>query len=258
MVVNQDKDDADRCAVALCDIIKERDMDAVVLESTDCSEVDVVVSVGGDGTLIMAAKMGAMYDKPVVGVNLGRLGYLAQIDKDYMGEYADRIARGEYVLHERMMLGVEIKRDGHIITDDVAINDVVVSRGGMSRGIRINTYVGGVELNKYFADGVIVSTPLGSTAYSLSAGGPVVDYESDVMLVTPICPHSFSVRPYVASGGREISLTLDLKNDQSGVVVVDGGGSLYIGEEDVVVVKRLEQRVKFINFYDVNCFERLN
>lgn len=257
IVVNEAKDDANKYTRLLCKIVEEYDMHAMVMTNSDCSEIDVVMSLGGDGTLIRAAKMGALYDRPVVGVNLGRLGYLAQIDKDDIRNCVGRIARGDYKLCERMILDVEIQKEEQIVAKDVAINDVVVSRGSMSRGIRISSYVDDTKLNEYFADGVIIATPLGSTAYSLSAGGCVVDADAKVILVTPICPHSLSVRPYIASAKREIKLTVDLKGENVGVVVVDGGSSWDIGKKDVVLIRESERVVKLISFRDTNCFYRL-
>lgn len=257
IVVNEAKDDADKYTKLLCDTVEGYGMHAVVMTNSDCRDVDVVISIGGDGTLIRTAKMGALYNKPVVGVNLGRLGYLAQIDKDDIRNCVGRMARGDYKLCERMILDVEIQKEGEVVAKDVAINDVVVSRGSISRGIRISSYVDDAKLNEYFADGVIVATPIGSTAYSLSAGGCVVDADAKVMLVTPICPHSLSVRPYIASAKREIKLTVDLKGDNVGVLVVDGGSSWNIGTRDVVLIRESERVVKLISFRDVNCFCRL-
>lgn len=258
IVVNRAKDCASKYTKILYNVIKEHDMHAIEMTDKDFSNVDVVMSVGGDGTLIRAAKMGFMNDIPVVGVNLGRLGYLAQIDKDDIERYVGRMACGDYKLYEMMLLDVVLKRGERIIAQDIAINDVVLSRGSVARGIRISSYKDGSLLNEYFADGIIVATPLGSTAYSLSAGGPVVDTKAQVVVLTPICPHSFSARSFVASAEREIMLTVDLKDNQVGNVVVDGNNSWEISEGDVVVVKKSKRVVKFVNFYDVNCFERLN
>ena len=258
IVVNQAKDYASEYTKLLYNIIEEHNMNALVMTEEDFSYVDIVMSVGGDGTLIRTAKMACMYNKPVVGVNLGHLGYLAQIDKDNIKNCVARIACGDYKLCERMILDVSIRKGKSIVADDIAINDIVVSRGSEVRGIRISSYKDGNLINKYFADGVIVATPLGSTAYSLSAGGPVVDTEAQVVVLTPICPHSFSARSFIAPVESEIVITVDLKKDQLGTVVVDGSNSWDISEGVYVLIKKSKRLVKFIKFYDINCFERLN
>ncbi|MBP5427385.1 MAG: NAD(+)/NADH kinase [Clostridiales bacterium] len=258
VLVNEAKDENRVYTNLLCDIIRKYKLNvSIITDGDNCSIFDIIMSVGGDGTLIKTAKIGAKYNKPIVGVNLGKLGFLAKIDKDDIESYIKRISNGDYTLQKRKLINMNIIREGEKVVDDIALNDVVVSRKLVSRGIRINTYIDDMFINNYFADGVIVSTPLGSTAYSLSAGGPIVDARADVLVITPICPHSFSVRPYIAYCNSEIKITLDLKPNQHGVLIVDGSESCSVCQDDVVLIKESEKYATFINFGNENYFDKL-
>ena len=253
VVVNENKDTNMIYTNQLIDIIKKRNFVPTIIKAeTDCCSSDLIISVGGDGTFLTAAKFGAINNKPVVGINLGVLGFLTKIKKDEIESYIDRIIHNKYTLQRRTMLDISIIRDNHILFSKVALNDVVVSRESTSRGIRINSYIDDILLNNYLADGIIISTPTGSTAYSFSAGGPIVDTLAKVMILTPICPHSSSARSYVTTDEKNIKVTLDLKANQRAIVTVDGNENYNLFENDVVLIKKSSLFCTLIDFFEDN------
>ena len=234
----------------LLGILKKRNLhSSIITEKDDCSNFDVIISIGGDGTFLKAAKLSAINKTPIVGINLGVLGFLTKINKDNIEHYIDRIVNNDYKLQKRSMLTIDVVRDKHVLFSGNALNDVVVARSVISRGIRINSYIDNILLNNYLADGIIISTPTGSTAYSFSAGGPIVDTLANVIILTPICPHSSCARSYVTTDEKNIKITLDLKLNQKGVVTVDGNENYYICKDDVVLIKKSSLFCNMIDFF---------
>lgn len=258
LVVNKTKDTNLRYTKKLIDIIKNNGMNAYVLkDGTKAQMLDLIVSIGGDGTLLKTSKIGSKYNKPVVGVNLGKLGFLTQIDKDNMEYFVKRIIANDYSVQKRMMLKINIVRNGKIIVSQNALNDVVISRKSISRVIRIDSYIDDVLQNQYLADGLIVATPSGSTAYSLSAGGPIVDALANVIVITPVCPHSFCDRSFVTTHDKTIKIKLDLDKNQRAIVTIDGQEYFNILKDDIIIVEKSDLETTLVTFDDVNCFEIL-
>lgn len=207
----------------------------------DASCCDAVLSVGGDGTFLRANATAVQFGLPILGVNLGTVGFLAEVEWEQLETACRQLAMGEYIIRERMML--EAHMDGKVW---LALNDVVLSRGGYSRLIGVNASIDGETVGRYIADGLIVSTPTGSTGYSLSAGGPIVHPAVECILLTPICAHSLQHRPVVAAPEQCITLSLDDTHAQSVQCAIDGQGCFVLTPDKQLVVTRAAQPALFI------------
>ncbi len=168
--------------------LKEEDIEG----DTDCCIV-----LGGDGTMLMAARVLVNYNIPFIGINCGNLGFLSEVEQESIYDTLDRLIDDNFIVENRMMLTGQLIRDNEVISENVALNDIVINRNGPLRVIDFNIYVNGLKLNEYRADGMIVATPTGSTAYSMSAGGPIVKPSANLILLTPICPHTLNTRSII-------------------------------------------------------------
>ncbi len=215
---------------------------------------DIAIAMGGDGTIIHCAKRAAAFGKPVLGINCGRLGFMAGLELDEL-EKLHYLITGEYDTDYRMMLDVTVTNKGETIHYS-ALNEAVVSRGPLSRMIEVEVSNHGVPLPTYEADGVIIATPTGSTAYSLSAGGPVVDPALRCLLLTPVCPHSLHTRPYIFN--EDACLTVKPHTRQNGPMVfinVDGEKAVVVPEGGVIQVTRASVdamliKLRYCPFYE--------
>ena len=214
---------------------------------------DVTVAVGGDGTIIHVAKRAAASGKAVLGVNCGRVGFLAGIEADQL-ELLDRLVEGRYSCEERMLLHVRVSNAEREYT---VMNELVVSRGSFSRMTEIDVKCGSDAVTTYRADGLLVATPIGSTAYSLSAGGPVVDPSLSCMLLTPICAYSLSARPYIFGGNTTLEI-LPRPMRAPLYLTVDGEVRLALEEGDTLVVNREAFCARLIHIRDASFFNVLN
>ena len=220
------------------------------------SSCDIVVSVGGDGSFINAAKVATDNNKPVLCINAGKLAYLACLESDEL-ELLSKVAKGEYITEKRMMLSVSIlDKTNRIIYHSNCINDAVVSRSGVIRIMKLSVSCNGAPLINYMADGAIVSTPTGSTAYSLSAGGPVIDPCVESILLTPVCAHSVFSRSVVLGGSSELEITHD--NSGEAILSCDGQSAVVIPEGAVVTVKKSEKCASFIKIKSDTFIDVLN
>jgi NAD+ kinase len=192
-----------------------------VLEPDLALDADLIVAVGGDGTMLHAARMAAMADVPVLGVNRGRLGFLADVGPEQMLQSVDDALAGRCRAERRMLLAAHILADG-IGIDALALNDVVVAKRETGRMVDVRTWVNGAYVNTHVGDGLIVATPTGSTAYALSCGGPIVEPGLDVLVVVPICPHTLADRPIVVSRRSTITVLLHERFDTRAQVACDG------------------------------------
>lgn len=219
------------------------------------SSCSAVMVLGGDGTLLSVARTWPFWGMPLLGVNLGNLGFLTEVEEvDVLAALAV-LRRGEYVLQERMMLKVLVNRDGRQVYESVVLNDCVVTKGAFARMIRLEVYIGNNFFKTFPADGVIISTPTGSTAYSLSAGGPIVDPTMRLMLLTPICPHMLQARPLVVSPQDRIAVKVHSIHEDV-VLTLDGQEGVRVYPKDEVVVECSDivtRLVKIVprSFYDV-------
>jgi len=208
--------------------------------------IDLAIVIGGDGTLLHVARKMAGYDIPLVGINLGRLGFLTDIPADNMEQTLGQILDGEYDLEERSMLSAEIMRGGKIVHTANAFNDVIIGKGELSRLIEFETYQDGEFVNSMRADGVIVATPTGSTAYAMSAGGPILHPNLGAIVLVPICPHTLSDRPIVVSSDSVIEVVLT-GGSQNVHATFDGQEMFALNNSDHVFIRRAESPVKLIH-----------
>ncbi len=216
--------------------------------------VDMLVALGGDGTLLRAGRLAAGYRVPILGVNLGRLGFLAEVSPQAWQSGLERVLAGDYWLEKRLMLDAEMVREGQILGNYRALNDVVVSRGTLARVIRVTAYVDGSRLTTYVADGVIVSTPTGSTGYALAAGGPILPPELKNMLIVAIAPHLSMDKAIVLDEGSEV--WMDVETDHQVILTVDGQFEVEMRHGDRVVVRASPYAAYFVRLQDKSYFYR--
>ena len=216
---------------------------------------DMVICFGGDGTILHMAKTATRAGIPILGINIGTMGFMAELEITEL-EQLKRIATGEYTIDERMMLDVTVHRDKDIIFHDICLNDVVITKGAVARIVHLSVECDGVQAMECGGDGVIIATPTGSTAYSLSAGGPIVEPDARNMLITPVCAHDVVSRCIVASDQRVITVSLIKNSRRNAFLSVDGGKALRMNMGDVATVKTSHLRTKLVrlknrSFYDV-------
>ena len=216
---------------------------------------ELIVCFGGDGTILHMAKTATRAGLPILGVNIGTMGFMAELESSELSELK-RIATGDYTVDSRMMLDVTVHSDRDIILHDICLNDVVISKGAVARIVHLSVECDGVQAMECGGDGVIIATPTGSTAYSLSAGGPIVEPEAHNILITPICAHDVMSRCMVASEKRVITVGLTMNARRNAFLSVDGGKALRLNMGDVATIKKSDLltrlvRLKDRSFYDV-------
>ncbi len=210
------------------------------------SESDLIISMGGDGTLLRAARFVGRSEIPLLGINLGRLGFLTEIPVSQWREALERVQQGQYQIVERMLLTCEVKRDNQVIVGGDALNDVVIHRGAVSRLLDLEISINDNYVGTYSADGLIISTPTGSTAYSLSAGGPIVNPDVSCLLLTAICPHTLSARPLIISDREKITVKERVIDGIS--LTMDGHLNFVLLKNDEVFVEKASYGMKFVHF----------
>ena len=220
---------------------------------------DMVISVGGDGSMLRAAKLAAAENKNVLGINAGRLAYLCGLDKNEL-TLLSCLNDGKFTVQQRMMLHVTVEKDGNIIYEDTCLNDAVFSRGANLKLINLCVKTGGRDIADYLADGAIFATPTGSSAYSMSAGGPIVEPVLEAVLLTPICPHSLAVRPYIFSGDAEFEVSVKPVYEETDNVFLscDGGEAVQIDESCIVRISKSDIKAGFISIKTDNFIDVLN
>ncbi len=218
----------------------------------------VVISVGGDGSMLRAAKLTVDYEKPILCINAGRLAFMAGLESDEL-KLLKKLIDGEYIIDRRMLLDVSVKRGEKEIFSSECINDVVLARGATLKITDICVNCDGKLINTYRADGIIVATPTGSSAYSLSAGGPVINPSIEAILVTPICPQSLFARSIVFSDKNKIDIYCGEKTMNTDLFLsCDGEESKTVTKGDIISVKKSEKYAKFIRIKNDEFFEILN
>lgn len=219
------------------------------------SQVDVIAALGGDGTILHVAKNTAESGTPVLGVNIGRLGFMAGVEINEL-DGLKKLVSGDFITDDRMMLEISVDCGGKIKKYH-ALNDAVVSKGALSRILDITISCNGRQVGNYRADGVIISTPTGSTAYSLSAGGPVIDPILESMAVTPICPHSLISRTILFAPQNVIGLQPQKLSDREAYLTVDGQESLKLENCENVLVSKAKNKARLIRLKDISFYEVL-
>ena len=218
---------------------------------------ELVICFGGDGTILHMAKTATRRNVPILGVNIGTLGFMAELEASEMDLLA-KLAKDEYAVDTRMMLDVVVQRDRDIIFHDIGLNDVVITKGSVARIAHLGVKCDGVEVMECDGDGIIVATPTGSTAYSLSAGGPIVEPEARNILITPICAHDVMSRCMVASDKRTVTVELVQNARRNAYLSVDGGKSLRLNMGDVTTIKKSNLETKLIRLKDRSFYDVLN
>jgi len=218
-----------------------------------CSSVDFIVTIGGDGTLLSTVRKSFDYDIPILGVHAGNLGFLADISMNELDEFIQKIIKGEYKVDERAILEASVIKDNKEVKM-YAFNDIVLTRTRVSNMIHIETSIDSKSFNTYHGDGVIVSTPTGSTAYNLSAGGPILFPMSNVFALTPICPHSLTQRPLVLPGKFAIEMRT---SEERALIIIDGQDVHELGLGESVHIKLAHKTVKLIHKEEFDYFDVL-
>ena len=218
-----------------------------VKKSAIFENVDLMIILGGDGTILQEAAACAKYGIPVMGINLGKVGFLTEIECDNIENALNKLLAEKYTIEKRMLIKLEIRREGKTVCVQNALNDVVVSKPSGAKLIDMELYAGDELVNRYIADGLIIATPTGSTGYSISAGGPVVDPSMTLYIATPICPHMLSARSAVLSADKPIVIRLDSAYpDNEAVVTADGDVQGYISSADEVAVLKSKYEFQLI------------
>ena len=217
----------------------------------------MVICFGGDGTILHMAKAATRQNVPILGVNIGTMGFMAELESSELSQLA-RIANGDYTVDERMMLDVTVHRDMDIIFRDICLNDVAITKGAVARIVHLSVKCDGVQAMECGGDGIIVATPTGSTAYSLSAGGPIVEPDAHSILVTPICAHDVASRCMVASEKRVVTVGLTKNARRNAYLSVDGGKALRMNMGDIATIKKSPFTTKLVRLKDRSFYDVVN
>lgn len=228
----------------------------------EAKQFDCIIALGGDGTILKVSRDLRDLNIPIMGVNLGTLGFLAEVEPEYIIPAIDRLLMNDYEMEERMNICGSVMKHEHKDMPflDVALNDIVITRAGFSRIIGLKVYVNGRVLDIYEADGIIISTPTGSTGYNLSAGGPIVSPKTDLIIVTPISPHSLTSKSVVLSSEDEIVIeVMKMRKAQKEEAIInfDGQEGIKLAAGDRVKIKKADSVTKMIKLFDVSFYEVL-
>lgn len=246
------KDDVEIMVARIVSFCRENNLPAYLAESEEhqnqegvevlplhdfVGKADVVIVLGGDGTILRVARQFSGTNLPILGVNLGQMGFLAEVEPPMLETALKMLMEGNYKVRHRMMLSARVYRDDRPVAEYTALNDIVISKGPFSRIIYLDTYVNDKHLESYPSDGIIVATPTGSTGYSLSAGGPIVNPALDVMIITPICPHLLHHRSVIVSSSERVSIRTWTRQAEV-ILTVDGQVGFTLQDDDIVQVTR--------------------
>ena len=218
---------------------------------------DCAIAIGGDGTTLNIAKKAAFLNKSALGINAGRLGFMSGIERDELS-LLTKLINKEYIIDERAMLKATIEKYGEVLSSHHCLNDIVVSRGNFARLIDVTITCDGRSVSNMRSDGVIISTPTGSTAYSMAAGGPVVSPEADCIIETPICPHSLMDRSIIFSADKELIVTANNDQNNSPIMTVDGQEAFNLTPGCQIHIKKSDITTKLIKLKPENFYEVLN
>ena len=217
---------------------------------------DLIIVLGGDGTLLNIARQSAYYNVPLFGINLGHLGFLTEVEAEEMYPALEKLIRGEYEIEKRMMLEATVEKDNIQLEKAVALNDIGITKGPFSRIIRMGIYINDDFVDLYSADGVVISSPTGSTAYSLSAGGPIVSPDVKVLIITPICPHTLHSRSIVVSNEDVVKIEV-CQNDTEVMLTVDGQQGYKVKSGDIVTVRQAQCYTSLVKLKGRSFFQVL-
>jgi NAD+ kinase len=221
----------------------------------EIKNADLLICFGGDGTILHAAKDASTYNVPILGVNMGSVGFMAELE---YGELSllSKVAAGKYTIESRMMMDVRVTHDGKVVCSDVALNDAVITKGAVARVIDLAVYGDKVLISNFSGDGIIISTPTGSTAYSMSAGGPIVEPTAENIIVTPICAHALTAKSFVLGNGRTVTAKMGKLARKTAYLSVDGGRAVKLSAGDAVELRMSKHKTKLVrvtgrSFYEI-------
>ena len=217
----------------------------------------VVICFGGDGTILHMAKAATRHGIPILGVNIGTMGFMAELESGELDQLA-RLAVGDFKIDKRMMLDVTVHRDRDIIFHDICLNDAAITKGAIARIVHLKVNCDGTQAMECGGDGVIISTPTGSTAYSLSAGGPIVEPDANSILITPICAHDVAARSMVVSEKRVINVEMSPNARRNAFLSVDGGKALRMNVGDVATIRKSPLVTKLVRLKDRSFYDVIN
>lgn len=221
------------------------------------ARADLIVVLGGDGTFLSVARMMEKRSVPILGVNLGSLGFLTEFAYEEMFTALERILAGDYTYEDRIMLDVFISREGKNVATYTVLNDVVINRGALARMVDVRVSIDGLYVNKYTADGLVISTPTGSTAYNLATGGPIVYPTLNAIIISPICPHTLTNRPIVIPDNVDISISLSPDHSDEAVATLDGQVGFQLSFRDKITVRRSKEVTRIIQSPFKNYYQLL-
>lgn len=244
------------CEVYVSENFSDVHPDIIATSSSEMyKSVDFVVVIGGDGTILRVARSAAIFDTPILGINFGTLGYLADVEKINAIDAIEKVLNGDFTIENRMMLEPYVERGCVSHEINLALNEVCITNSVCSRMIKLSVEVNGEYFDTFRADGIIVSTPTGSTAYNLSAGGPILSPHTELMTITHICPHTLYARPFVIDGNDVVRIRVQ-SNYNNVQMSCDGQSTVQMKNDDVIVVKKSRYVTRIIkttnmNFYDI-------
>ena len=220
-------------------------------------DASAIICFGGDGTILHMSKTATKHGIPILGVNIGTMGFMAELEASEL-DMLSKLATDEFSIDERMMLDVTVHRDRDIIFHDICLNDIAITKGAVARIVHLAVKCDGVQAMEFGGDGVIVATPTGSTAYSMSAGGPIVEPEAHSILVTPICAHDIACRGFVASDKRVITVELTYNARRNAFLSVDGGKAQRMNLGDIATIRKSNLTTKLIRLKDRSFYDVVN
>lgn len=220
----------------------------------ELKSAEALICFGGDGTILHSSKLAMRRNIPILGVNIGTVGFMAELESGEMEQLA-RLARDDYRVDERMTLYVRLLHEGRVIYRDVALNDAVITKGAVARVIQTSVFLDGVEAMNFSGDGVIAATPTGSTAYSMSAGGPIVEPQADNIILTPICAHDLQPRSLIAAPQRRVEIQIGRVNRRNAFLSVDGGKAVRVYGGDRILLECGNQKTKLLKLKNTSFFD---
>ncbi len=262
LVINSRKDDVQRVVRSIRDLTESRGIETVSLDFSShvtgegLNGVDLAISLGGDGTLLSCARMLAPREVPILAVNMGDFGFITEVSKSELTDTWEKLVQGKLGVSERLMLSVEVQRQGAPSGSFLGLNEAVIGIRGISRMIRLKIFMSDTYMGRYRADGVIVATPTGSTAYSMAAGGPILHPEMEAFILTPICPFTLSNRPTVVPANEILRVEVEEPQKTEAVLTIDGQESFLLQPRDCILIRRAPFKARIVHtdrrsFYEV-------
>lgn len=269
IIIHRTKPEALALAVEVIDWLKERNIDVSLDENTairlgrpalacreeEWSEIEFLITLGGDGTILTAARLAAPFKIPILGVHMGQFGFIAETHPDDLFSNLKEILEGRMKIQERLMISAQILRNGVCIHEGSGLNDVVL-KSKMSRLLNLKTQLGGAHFATYPADGIVISTPTGSTGYALSAGGPLIEPTIHALVVVPICPHTLSARPIIVPSDEIIEIEVEMDGDEV-IFAVDGVEPVALESGDHVIIRKAEFTTRLIHFDRTTFYRKI-